>query len=542
MNKMIKRVIIRGYRKFEALDLVPNDGLNIVVGANDSGKSTLFEAIVMALTGRHEGFNAAEALNPYWFNAKLVDEFFDALDSVGVGDPLPELPKFRIELYLEADDGELQKMRGIHNSRSEDSVGLSIQAVPDHDYLEDIEEYFREKACPRVIPVEYYRLEWRDFADQAVYRRPKGVGAAVIDTRTIRSNRGMDYYTREMVEEFIDSKVRNKVSVEHRKMRASLGDDLLDSVNEELDIPFANKLGLKIGIQVDQSRATSWANTLVPEVERIPFSQSGKGTQAVAKTALAMEKSTELTSHLLIEEPENHLSHTRLRQLLAHIDQARGDRQVFVTTHSSFVLNRLGLEQLLLLDSGFSHPFSGLSDDTANYFKRISGFDTLRVVLADKIVLVEGPSDEIVFNRFFADELGFEPLDAGVDVMSLGGVAFRRSFELAHMLDRDLFALRDNDGQTPEHWQGKLEGLLAPGKRELFVGESGHGDTLESQISNANDDGTLRRVLGIEAEDDPTAWMLANKTEAALRIAGSGERLNPPKYIKDAINVLKVGS
>lgn len=537
---MINKVIIRGYRKFEALDLTPNDGMNIVVGANDSGKSTLFEAIVMALTGRHEGFNAAEALNPYWFNSKLVDEFFDALAKLGDDDPLPKLPEFCIELYLEAEDGELQKMRGIHNSKSEDSVGLSIRAIPDPDYLEDIEEYFRQETCPRVIPVEYYRVEWRDFADQPVYRRPKGIGAAVIDTRTIRSNRGMDYYTREMVEEFIDSKVRNKVSVEHRKMRASLGDDILGPVNAELDIPFATELGLQIGIQVDQSRAASWANTLVPEVDRIPFSQSGKGTQAVAKTALAMDKSTELTSHLLIEEPENHLSHTRLRQLLAYINQARGGRQVFVTTHSSYVLNRLGLEQLVLLNHGSLHPFSKLSEDTTNYFKRISGFDTLRVVLADKIVLVEGPSDEIIFNRFFADELGFEPLDAGVDVMSLGGVSFKRSFELARMLDRDLFALRDNDGKTPEHWQRKLGSLLAPGKRELFVGELGCGETLERQISSVNDDATLRRVLAIEGEDDPTDWMLSHKTEAALRIAGSAERIIPPRYIKDAINAVRV--
>ena len=153
---------------------------------------------------------------------------------------------------------------------------------------------------------------------------------------------------------------------------------------------------------------------------------------------------------------------------------------------------------------------------------------------------MEGPSDEIIFNRFFADELGFEPLDAGVDVMSLGGVSFKRSFELARMLDRDLFALRDNDGKTPEHWQRKLGSLLAPGKRELFVGELGCGETLERQISSVNDDATLRRVLAIEGEDDPTDWMLSHKTEAALRIAGSAERIIPPRYIKDAINAVRV--
>ncbi|WP_414709568.1 ATP-binding protein [Ramlibacter sp.] len=43
-------------------------------GANESGKSTLIEAIVLALTGRINGRSAADELNPYWFNSQLVEE------------------------------------------------------------------------------------------------------------------------------------------------------------------------------------------------------------------------------------------------------------------------------------------------------------------------------------------------------------------------------------------------------------------------------------------------------------------------------------
>ncbi len=49
---MIRKVIIRNYRKFRKLDVSMLPGVNVLVGSNDSGKSTLIEAINLALTGR----------------------------------------------------------------------------------------------------------------------------------------------------------------------------------------------------------------------------------------------------------------------------------------------------------------------------------------------------------------------------------------------------------------------------------------------------------------------------------------------------------
>lgn len=69
---MIKKIRIRGYRIHRDLTIYPNPKLNLIVGGNESGKSTLIEAIVLALTGRINGRSAAEELNPYWFNAADV--------------------------------------------------------------------------------------------------------------------------------------------------------------------------------------------------------------------------------------------------------------------------------------------------------------------------------------------------------------------------------------------------------------------------------------------------------------------------------------
>ena len=46
---------------------------------------------------------------------------------------------------------------------------------------------------------------------------------------------------------------------------------------------------------------------------------SGQGQQAAIKIALALSRTSGTTTFILIEEPENHLSHTTLTRLIARI-------------------------------------------------------------------------------------------------------------------------------------------------------------------------------------------------------------------------------
>lgn len=76
---MITKIHIQGYRKLKEFLFEPNNGMNIIVGGNDAGKSTLLEAISLCLTGRINGQRVSDVLNPYWFNTELVAEFLRRL-------------------------------------------------------------------------------------------------------------------------------------------------------------------------------------------------------------------------------------------------------------------------------------------------------------------------------------------------------------------------------------------------------------------------------------------------------------------------------
>lgn len=529
---MIQRVVLQGYRIFHNLDLTPRPGMNIVVGDNEAGKSTLLEALHLGLTGRLNGKWARDELNPYWFNLRAVAEFFAAY----AADPTTAKPEILIEIYLAGDVDELQPMRGVYNSRQEDCPGLSIAIKPSRDFELEFAAYLAAEDRPDILPVEYYDVRWQDFSGEILTKRPKAVGVSFIDTRTIRSTAGVDYHTREMLTAFVEPKERAAISVEHRKARHAITRDTLASVNQRIAEEADAVHDRAIGLQMDQSANASWEASIVPQVGSVPFALAGQGQQAALKVALAMSRTAERTSYVLIEEPENHLSHTGLTRLLARVEGMAGDRQIFVSTHSSYVLNRLGLDKLILLHNGMRASFGDLPQDTVRYFKRLSGFDTLRLVLAESVVLVEGPSDEILFERAYSDAHGgAKPIDKGIDVVSMQGVALARSLQLCAALDRRVAAVRDNDGKPPEHWTDQLSVYLMEGKREVFIGQFGLGATLEPQVGNVNDIEALRAILELDVDEDVVEWMSKHKTDAALRIAEATVPIHYPQYLVDAM-------
>lgn len=531
---MITRIVIQGYRLFEEFELEPNPGMNILVGDNDAGKSTLLEAISLALTGRLNGRWAQEELNPYWFNQALVRRYFESL---GTDSPQPP-PEILIELYFTNEDDDLQALLGVHNSRQDKVPGVRMHIAPSAEYSEEFADYMNSEDRPDILPTEWYSVEWRDFSDEKLTRRPKNLGVAVVDSRTIRSAAGVDYHTRVMLTDFIESKERAAVAVAHRRARHAISTDILTPVNMRIAETGQTLHDKPIGLHMDQSANASWENSIVPQVADVPFAMAGQGQQAAIKVALAMSRSAEKTAYALIEEPENHLSHTSLTKLVSRIEDLAGSRQVFLTTHSSFVLNRLGLDKLVLLHRGMRAKFDALPADTVKYFKRLSGYDTMRLVLADKIVMVEGPSDEMVFERAFRDKHdGKTPMDLGVDVVSMSGVSLKRGLQLCAALGRRAAAVRDNDGKPPAHWRDPLVAWLEKDVREVFIGDPSDGKTLEPQFWKLNDDANLRTLFGITDDEKKTEeWMKSNKTDWALKLEESSLAVNYPKYLTDAVD------
>ncbi|RAG86237.1 ATP-dependent endonuclease [Streptacidiphilus pinicola] len=531
---MLTGIAIKNYRAFRDFELDFDPSMNILVGDNDAGKSTILEAISLALTGRLRGRLIAQELSPFMFHQRAVREYLEALQS-GTGDARP--PEIIIDLFLE-DTPASAALKGTNNLKKADEPGVRIRAYLNSDFAAEYAEFIKDPDQVRLIPTEYYRVDWLGFSGNGITFKSVPATASLIDASNIQLQNGVDYYLSNIISQNLDPSQRVGLTRAYRDLREQFGNNgAIQKINEGLRGAPRDVSDRELTLGIDLSHKASWESSLVPHLDDLPYQYVGKGEQSTLKILLALNKRVADAHIVLVEEPENHLSFPKLGKLVKKISDKCVGKQVFITTHSSFVLNKLGLENLVLLSTEGGFRMSSLPASTQDYFRKLSGYDTLRVVLAPRSILVEGPSDELVIQRAYLDVHGALPAEDGVDVINVRGLSFKRFLDIAALLPRNQVAVvTDNDGNDASVVRARYAAYTGLPNVKVCVGEDKGFKTLEPQLLKANGRDKLNEVLGtsFNDDDDLLKHMEGHKTTVALAIF-EGDRITMPGYISDAV-------
>jgi len=537
MEISISRLHIEGFRRFTTFDLAVNPTFNVIVGDNETGKSSLLKAIATVFTGQYEGRLIQYALDPYLFNARIVSDYF-AKRRQGQQTPPPHI---LIEAYFDStqDVPELAKLRGTQNSRGEDCPGLVITVEVDGDHVESLKEYAANESNPPVLPIEFFRVTWRSFSGNGVTLRTLPFRTTTIDTSLQRNYRGPTKYLSEVATEVLDDGQRRSLSLEYRRLQHQFTQEpAVKAINEHLATEGNPATRKRLSIQMDMSSRSSWDSIMTAYLDDLPFECAGKGEQSRIQLRLAIA-GTERSQVMLIEEPENHLSHSNLNTLMDDIARDCIDRQVIIATHSAYVLNKLGVDNRILLShDGHSARLDGLTKATKNYFMKLPGYDTLRLILSRRCILVEGPSDELIVQHAYWRKHGRLPLEDGVDVISVGSLAFKRFLEIAALLHIDVRVVTDNDGDVSA-LQTKYASFIEDASSTIRIcyDDDELYPSLEPQLLKANSLDLLNSIFDKEytEEDSLLKYMSRHKTDCALKMFETKEEWATPEYIQNAI-------
>lgn len=528
---MLRKLRIKNYRVFKDFELSLTPGVNIFVGDNDAGKSTLLEAANLALTFRLHGNSIAFELSPFLFNQETVEEYMAALQA----GKNPEPPTITIEAFLD-DQPRHARFSGNNNLAGEDACGVRVIVRLDDEFREEYASYVKEPKNVTLVPTEYYRVDWLDFGGNSIRNAKHLPDASLIDASGIRLQSGADAHLQHIINTNLGQSQRIELARAYRTVRENfVGMEAIGKINADLAGKPGDVSDHALSLGIDISPRTAWERSLVPHLDALPFQFYGKGEQSSLKILLALNKRLEDSHIILIEEPENHLTFARLNMLLDRIIRKCADRQMLVTTHDSFVLNKLGLDGLILLTPEGGVRLTELPSDTVNFFKKLSGYDTLRMVLARRLILVEGDSDELVVQRAYLDTHGKLPIYAGVDVLDVDGLTAKRYLDIAVQLKKRTVVVNDNDGDQVK-MEGRYDAYTGHDFIKICVGK-GDPKTLEPQLLAANGLATMNRVLGksCATEQELLDYMAEHKTDCALRIFESSESITMPEYIRDAV-------
>lgn len=521
--KQITKIKLKNFKRFRSFSVPLYKDLNVIVGENESGKSSILSAINYVLGGNK---NRIESIGfDKLINTQSVKDFLVSDKKYG------DLPRLCVELYLNEQNNI--DLNGKNNSDDIECDGLKMECIPNDDLGKEIKEILEQKEAN--FPFEYYMVRFSTFQGDGYSGYKKYIRHILVDNTLVSNEYAAREYVNDMYSTYVLGAEKNRHQNEYRKAKEIVRVNILKDLNDRIkDYSFALKHDSKANLMTD----------LTLTQDDIGIESKGKGTQCFIKTEFAIKKADNGSSNgidvALIEEPENHLSHINMKKLIKKISSS-DDKQLVIATHSNLVSARLDLRKTILLHGESEAPalMNDLTKETAEFFMKAPDHRVLDFVLSKKVILVEGDAEYILMEAFFKNIAGSELENSDIHVLSVDGTSFKRYLEIARLLNIKTAVVRDNDGDYQSNCVDNYVDYVRD-DINVFSDKDKNRSTFEIclyQDNKAFCDGLFsagRRKLTVEN------YMLKNKTKTAFNIlVNIDDKFVVPKYIKDAIGWIK---
>ena len=535
----IDKVKIVNYKCYKNETISLKSQRTIFVGDNDVGKSTILEAISLVLTRKLNGKQIDYQLRTSLFNNDFRKDY---LNQIAIPGSTVSPPEIVIEAYMT--DGP-PEYRGNNNSSHEDFIGVQLRIFFNPDYDKEY-NCLKEKSLIKDIPIEYYKVEWRDFSGAFISNRGMKISSFLIDASRKNTSGVVEDFVLRSIDEYLTPDEKNNISSDYRQFKQSFANNvnlarLSDIINQNEIIP-----DHQIGFTSSEINPDDWKKDIFVNIDNLPFENLGFGTQNIIKVELALRNQNKGADIVLIDEPENNLSYVAMHKLMDYINRTKADAQIIITTHSSFIANRLSLNNVSLIGKRIV-SFTSLEKESCQFFEKLPNYDTLRFALSQTSVLVEGPTDSLIFERAYMDYKGKWPIDDGVAVISVGALSFKHYCNIAKMTKNKVIIITDNDGDIEkniykkyEDYYGKFDNI------KFFFDENEKNNTLEPSVLEANSvegipnksfleivcekPGSIRNIEGLNS------FMQNNKVLWAMRVYEAKTEISYPDHIVAAIH------
>ncbi len=521
MTVTINKIKLFNYKRFKKCVIEPNQKINILIGDNETGKSSILEAIDLVASGNVRKVEALGIEN--LMNTEAVQQFKK-------GDRLYDnLPTLTIELYLSGPDFDFT-MNGKNNTDGTVCDGIRLVCKPNPDFRTEItealsiqEEYF---------PYDYYSIRFSTFADEGYSGYKKKLRCALIDSSSMGTEYATNDFIRRMYNQYTieDTKERVAHQSRYRQMKNSFRTENLDNLNSRLPHGKNYYFGLR------NCSTTSFENDLMIFENDIGIDNKGTGKQVFIKTDFALERAGTNVDVVLIEEPENHLSHVNLRKLIQRIAETQCG-QIFITTHNSLISARLELNNVIIMSEGnMDSPITlkDLNKETSKFFMKAPYASIIEFALSKKTILVEGPAEFILFDKFYQNVAKCKPEADGVQIIEVHGLSFKRYLDIAKISGRKVAVVTDNDGDYQNNCVERYKTYSAEQGVKIFYDTDNSKKTFEVVLYKDNES-----LCDCLYGDHAQRYMLNNKTEAAYKLLCHEKTMVVPAYIKEAIKWIR---
>ncbi|EIW7482797.1 ATP-dependent endonuclease [Vibrio parahaemolyticus] len=452
----IRKVTINNYRSFRFFEAQLQQ-LTVVIGENDTGKTNFFTALSLPLSGNQIDFNQ-KRLSVSDINKDAVIDFLKSVVSDDTEEnQLEKIPKVSVTVEF-ADPKDAYETallaKWIVADRDEETYKIRYDFKPkdDKDLLEVVKKSLAGKTLDDInwltLPVELY-----DYQIVSV-NNEKPIAYSDLKHVSIHSiNAERD--------DFSESSSMKSNSIFTKLLMNTLDDDDKGQINTAYSEFFSaiektETFDKIIGNNEDFENYDSIIKQLectpnLPNLKNILSNitlkygneflyQKGLGQRNLIYILIlfAYYKSCSDTFNLCcIEEPEAHLSVNNLRLVRDFIEKSSSNSgslvQTIISTHNPSIINKLKISNVLAFTGEKAISLSDTPTKLVDYLRKRPNFDILKLLFAHKVILVEGPTEEMLISTY----LSKQPALNDIDIIPIGQRGYATFLDIWLALNKD---------------------------------------------------------------------------------------------------------
>ena len=570
----ISNLKIRNFRAIENLELNLNNGLNVIIGENNSGKSTIIDLLHLVFEEGNYPRKTHWKETDFRINDGESEPIeFDIRFTIDNQNELAWFNKLHVPIINDA--GDYEHCLEIHGQ---------IKLIKIKSDKKIKRSFWGGKDPENKIPWEVLN------ALNCIYLGPlRDINQ---DLRPNKTNLLSNLFLN-MAELKGEDYKSNMSEIFKRNFKSEKWNELIEDGQEKINYHLneMNITNTVDNIKIDFS-FFEYEDIIKKLLLQIPFNsdlqsnqiylnlyQNGLGYNNLIYTATLFgdilqrnEIFEQNYNLLLIEEPESHL-HPQLEstffRYLDYLNENK-DFQLIVTSHSPIITAKTDLDNLIILNNlnssieATSIKNIPLSDENKIFLKKFLDVTKSQLFFAKGVILVEGITEALLlptFAKLIDNKYDLEK--RGVEII-VTGTSFSHYAKLFNSDDENqrlkfrCAILTDDDSHKPKANPNRIKNLdkLKGNNLDLFVGTK----TLEYEIYNSNlDNGIIETVFDkvherirkqldvpftpdilvekLESNNTKSdfAFKLANYLDKEILKNPDYNEFNVPKYIEDAI-------
>lgn len=497
----ISNIEIQNFRNYKNIEIKFNDGVNVIIGHNNAGKSNLIKALSLVLDT-----NGSKRLDVYDFNKSIsldalkasapqvsisitikqsMDEDLNSDDLVTVGNWLTKLEEpYEALLTYEFFLPEREKANYLDTIKHATDLEMAWKIIK-HDFIRFYVNriWGGNKAAQIVADSESLNKFDFQFLD------------AIRDVERDMLT-GKNTLLRDVLDFFMDYEIKSDKSKKEEDKKAEIKQKKQHfSANAETllhDLQVRMKEGKEQILSYAKDTGASF-NKAIPNFEgsisdvemfsalkliveyetgiKIPATHNGLGYNNLIFMSLLLSKmqvnadgkylgsNAKVFPILAIEEPEAHLHPAMQYQFLKFLNKNKSDkkvRQIFVSTHSTHITSSVLLEEMICLHNeegettvGYPGEVFPADGKSKKYVQRFLDATKSDMLFAQKVILVEGLAEQLLLSIFAKYEnLSLE--EKHIAVLNVGGRHFDHFLHLfdkrnLNTLKKQIVCLTDQD-------------------------------------------------------------------------------------------------